>query len=260
MTETTTTAEAASKKTNWVLRLIPVALVLGGLITAYLFGLHKYLSLETLEAQREQLKAFVSDYLILAVLAYLLVYILATAFMVPGALWITISGGFLFGLIGGSAATVVGATIGATILFYVARTSLGEPLRKRAGPFLKKLEAGFQEDAFSYMFFLRFFPAVPFPVANIGPALLGARPRDFIITTFFGIMPGVIAYTWIGAGLGGVFDRGEELNLSGFFQQIAPPMVALALVSLIPVGIKKFRKKPLPGETIKTTSEAESSS
>ena len=257
MTNPEKAADAEQKKTNWVARLLPVIVIIGVLLSAYLLGLHKYLSLETLEAQRGQLKAFVSEHLILAVLAYLLVYTLATAFMVPGALWITIAGGFLFGLIGGSAATVVGATMGATILFYVARTSVGEPLRKRAGPFLKKLEAGFQEDAFSYMFFLRFFPAVPFPVANIGPALLGAKPRDFIITTFFGIIPGVVAYTWIGSGLGGVFDRGEELNLSGFFQQIAPPMAALAFVSLIPVAIKKFRKKPLPGIASDTTPSKE---
>lgn len=229
-------------KTNWVKRLLPIAVIIVGLAAAYFAGLHKFLSLEQLEAQRETLKSFVRDYLLLAVLAYLLVYICATAFMVPGALWITIAGGFLFGLVGGSAATVVGATLGATALFFAARTSIGEPLRQRAGPFLKKLEAGFRENAFSYMFFLRFLPVVPFPVANIAPALLGARPRDFILTTFFGIIPGVVAYTWIGAGLGGIFDRGEDLNLSGFFAQIAPPMAALAFVSLIPVVIKKFRK------------------
>lgn len=236
-------APALPKRPNWLKRLLPLAIVVAGLAAAYFAGVHKYLSLETLEAQRETLNAFVSENLLLAVLIYLLVYIAATAFMVPGALWITIAGGFLFGLFGGSLATVTGATIGATILFFVARTSIGQPLRQRAGPFLKKLEDGFREDAFSYMFFLRFMPVVPFPVANIAPALLGAKPRDFIISTFFGVIPGVVAYTWIGAGLGGVFDRGDELDLGGFFAQIAPPLAALALVSLLPVIIKKFRKK-----------------
>lgn len=229
-------------QTNWMKRLLPIAVIVIGLGAAYAAGLHKYLSLEQLEAQRVTLKDFVASNLILAILAYMTVYILATAFMVPGALWITIAGGFLFGLFGGSALTVISATIGATALFSVARTSIGQPLRQRAGPFLKKLEQGFQENAFSYMFFLRFLPVVPFPVANIAPALLGAKPRDFIISTFFGIIPGVVAYTWIGAGLGGIFDRGDELDLSGFFAQIAPPMAALAFVSLIPIVIKKFRK------------------
>ncbi|MAK60304.1 MAG: TVP38/TMEM64 family protein [Ponticaulis sp.] len=231
------------RKTNWWLRLLPVALIIGVLLTVYLTGAHKVLSLETLKDQRESLNAYVAENLLLAVGAYLLVYALATIFMLPGALWITLTGGFLFGLVGGSVATVFAATIGATTLFTIARTSIGQPLRQRAGPFLKRLEAGFSENALSYMFFLRFMPAVPFPVANIAPALLGAKPREFVISTFFGIMPGVIAYTWLGAGLGGIFDRGEELNLSGLFTQIAPPMIALALVSLLPVAIKALRKK-----------------
>lgn len=243
MTLETPAQPAPKPKTNWIVRLAPLAIVAIGLIAAYMFGLHEYLSLETLEAQRETLKSFVAENLILAVLIYLAVYIFATAFMLPGALWITIAGGFLFGLVGGSFATTLGATMGATLLFFVARTSLGEPLRQRAGPFLKKLEGGFRKDAFSYMFFLRFLPAVPFPVANIAPALLGAKARDFIITTAIGIIPGVIAYTWIGAGLGGVFDRGEELNLSGFFAQIAPPLAALAFVSLLPILVRKLRKR-----------------
>ena len=154
-------------------------------------------------------------------------------------------GGFLFGLVGGSAATVVGATLGATTLFFIARTSVGKPLRARAGPFLKKLEAGFREDALSYMFFMRFMPMVPYPVSNIAPALLGAKPREFILATSIGIIPGVVAYTWVGAGLGGIFDRGEDLNLGGLAAQITPPLLALAVVSLIPVVIKRFRKKPL---------------
>ncbi len=247
--ETLTPEPVRSSGTNWLKRLLPVAVIVIGLGAAYAAGLHNYLSLETLEAQRETLKTFVAENLVLAVLAFMLVYILVTVFMLPGALWITISGGFLFGLVGGSIATNFGATIGATLLFFAARTSIGEPLRQRAGPFLKKLEAGFRDNAFSYMFFLRFMPVVPFPVANIAPALLGARPRNFIIATFFGIIPGVVAYTWIGAGLGGVFDRGEDLNLSGFFGQIAPPLAALAFVSLIPVVIKRFRKNPVIADT-----------
>ena len=225
-------------------RLWPVYVIAAGLLAGWRLGLFDYLSLQTLREQHEALRSFVEGNLLIAVAAYVIIYALSTLFMVPGALWITIAGGFLFGLVGGSAATVLGATLGATALFSVARTSIGEPLRQRAGPFLKKLEAGFREDALSYMFFLRFMPMVPFPVANIAPALLGAKARDFILSTFFGIMPGVIAYTWVGAGLGGVFDRGEDLNLGGFFWQVAPPMAALAVVSLIPVILKRFRKVP----------------
>lgn len=224
-----------------LMRFAPIAIIVAGLGAAYAAGLHNYLSLETLRDQREVLAGFVEAQPVLAVGAYLAVYVLATTFMLPGALWITIAGGFLFGLVGGSAATVVGATLGASVLFFVARTAIGESLRRRAGPFLKKMEAGFNENAFSYMFAMRFLPVVPFPVANIAPALLGAKARDFIITTFFGIMPGVVAYTWIGAGLGATFDAGGTPDIASFAKNLIPAFAALGVVSLLPAIVKRVR-------------------
>ncbi len=182
-------------------RLWPVYVIVAGLTTGWQLGLFRYFSLETLREQHEALRAFVENNLLLAVAAYVVIYALSTLFMVPGALWITIAGGFLFGLAGGSATTVVGATLGASLLFLAARTAFGGMLRERAGPFLRKMEAGFHQNPRSYMFALRFLPIVPFPVANIAPALLGARYPDYALTTAIGIIPGVVAYTWIGAGL-----------------------------------------------------------
>ena len=240
-----TSEEAApqrQKKSNWLIRLWPVALILIALAVAYMSGLHHYLSLETLERKHQYLKAYVEANLLLTFAIFMVVYTLVTVTMLPGAGIVTIAGGLMFGLVGGSAATAIGATVGASLLFFAAQTSVGKPLRERAGPFVKKIEAGFRDDALSYMFFMRLMPVVPFPVANIAPAILGARPRDFIFTTFIGILPGVIAYTWIGAGLGGVFDRGEDLDLNAFAGQLGPPLIALALVSLIPVIWKRVRK------------------
>ena len=235
--------ETPKPKGGGWLRFLPLLIVVGGLAAAISMGLHKQLSFETLRTQRETLTGFVAAQPVLAVASFIGVYVLFTAMMIPGALWITIAGGFLFGLAGGTAATAVGATLGATLLFLVARTSLGEPLRRRAGPFLKKLEAGFQENPFSYMLTLRFLPVVPFPVANIAPAVLGAKLPDYVITTAFGILPGVLAYTWIGSGLGAAFDSGEEPNIAGFAKQLLPAFFALAAVSLAPVLIKRLRGK-----------------
>lgn len=237
--------ETSKTKGGGIVRFLPLLLIVSGLAAVLVSGLHKQISFEALRANRAALTAFVADQPVIAVAAYLGVYVAFTAMMIPGALWITIAGGFLFGLLGGTLATAVGATIGATVLFLVARTSLGEPLRKRAGPFLKKLESGFQENPFSYMLTLRFLPIVPFPVANVAPALLGAKLRDFVVTTALGILPGVLAYTWIGSGLGAAFDSGAEPNLGGFAKQLLPAFFALAAVSLAPAIIKRIRgKKP----------------
>jgi uncharacterized membrane protein YdjX (TVP38/TMEM64 family) len=223
----------------WV-RLWPVYLIAAVLVTAWAFGLFDYLSLETLREQNQTLQTFVDENLILAVAAYIGIYAAATLFMVPGALWITVAGGLLFGLIGGSVATVIGATLGASGLFFAARTSLGKTLQERTGSFVKKMEKGFQEDAISYMFALRLLPLVPFPVANIAPALLGAKYRYYALTTALGIIPGVVAYTWIGSSLGATFDKGETDSLLDVVGNFAPAFLALALVALMPVAYKKF--------------------
>jgi len=232
--------DAETKPGSLWLKLWPVYLIGAGLIAAWRFGLFKFLSLDTLRDQQETLQAFVSENFALAIITYIAIYAAATLFMVPGALWITIAGGFMFGLVGGTPATVIGATLGASMLFLAARTSIGSALRERAGPFMKKMEAGFNENPFSYMFALRLLPVVPFPVANIAPALLGAKYREYLITTAIGIIPGVIAYTWLGAGLGATFAAGEEPNLAIIAKNMFPALAALGLVSMIPVAYKKL--------------------
>ena len=231
---------APAPRRPWYVRFAPALVILAGLAAAYAAGLHRYLSLESLRDGREALTAQVQANPALSVLAYVAIYALATLFMLPGALWITIAGGFLFGLAGGSVLTVAGATFGATALFLIARTSLGEGLKRRAGPWLSKMRKGFEANPRSYMFAMRFFPAVPFPVANIAPALLGAKLPDYVLTTSLGVVPGVLAYTWIGAGLGAAFDRGETPDLAAFGASLAPAFLALALVSLAPVLWRRF--------------------
>ncbi|MEM1148573.1 MAG: VTT domain-containing protein [Pseudomonadota bacterium] len=235
MTETVETKQ----RPIWI-KLWPVYLIAAAMIGAWQYGVFQYLSLETLREQQEVLQGFVANNLALAVAIFVLIYAAATLFMIPGALWITIAGGFLFGLIGGSLATIAGATLGASMLFFAAKTSIGSALRERAGPFMAKMEAGFNENPFSYMFALRLLPVVPFPVANIAPALLGAKYREYVITTAIGIIPGVVAYTWVGSGLGATFAAGEDPNLAIIARNMLPALAALGVVALIPVIYKKI--------------------
>ncbi|MEM9740380.1 MAG: VTT domain-containing protein [Pseudomonadota bacterium] len=232
-------------KRSILVRLWPVYLIAAGILGAWQFGLFEYLSLDTLRENYVGWSAFVSNNLILAVAIFIGVYALATTFMMPGALWITIAGGLLFGLVGGALATIAGATLGASILYFAAKSAIGKALRERAGPFVRKMEKGFQEDEVSYMFFMRLFPAVPFPVANIAPAILGAKYRNFLFTTALGIVPGVVAYTWIGYSLQASLDQDTD-NLFALVGNFVPAFIALGVVSLMPVVYKKFfaKKKP----------------
>lgn len=221
------------------LRLWPLYVILAGLALAVSQGWHTYLTMESLSENAVWLDAMVKENLLLVLAAYVAIYAAAVAFIIPGSA-LTIAGGFLFGLYIATPATVIAATFGASLLFFAAKTSLGSVLRQRAGPFLKKMEDGFNDNALSYMFALRLIPLFPFAVVNIAPALLGAKYRDYLITTFFGIMPGTLAYTWIGAAIKGTLLEGGDVNVASLASNFAPAFAALGLVALIPVAYKKL--------------------
>lgn len=227
-----------------VKRLWPVGVLVVGLVVFVGLGGHNYLTLEALSQHRDALADYVRDHRTAAVLIYMAAYILAVIFSLPGGLIMTVLGGFLFGTWFGGACVVLAATIGATILFIAAKTALGDFLRAKAGPALRAMEKGFQEDALSYMFVLRLIPLFPFFVVNLVPAFLGVSLRTYVIGTFFGIMPGTFVYASVGNGLGAVFDAGETPDLGIIFKpEILGPIIGLAVLALVPVVYKRIKAR-----------------
>ncbi|ACI99667.1 TVP38/TMEM64 family protein [Rhodospirillum centenum] len=228
-------------------RFLPLGAVLAALAAFFALGLDRQISYEALAANRQALNDLVAAHRGLALLAFIAVYAGLVAVSVPGATVMTLAGGFLFGTLLGGAAVVVAATLGAVAIFLVARTALGDGLRRRAGPWLGRLEEGFRENAVSYMLVLRLVPLFPFFLVNLVPAFLGVRLRDYAVGTFVGIMPGSFVYASVGAGLGTVFDAGrlpgpEDL---GRIEYVAP-LVGLALLSLLPVLYRRLRRRSAP--------------
>lgn len=226
-------------------RLWPVYVILLGLGIALSQGWHEFLTLEALSANAASLDALVRDNFLVVFASYILIYAAATTFMVPGSA-LTIAGGFLFGLALGTPATVIGATVGASILFFASKTSIGAILRDVAGPFIERMRTGFAENPVSYMFALRLIPLFPFAAVNIAPGLLGARYRDYALTTFFGIMPGTFAYTLIGEAVRETLLAGGTPDIGSLAANFAPAFLALGLVSLLPVAYKKFFSRKVP--------------
>ncbi|MDP6786347.1 MAG: TVP38/TMEM64 family protein [Rhodospirillales bacterium] len=227
--------------TPW--RLVPLIVVGAGLAAFFLLELDAYLSFEALREHRQVLLAWRSENYFLLVTSFIALYGLMAAFSVPGAVWMTISGGFLFGPVVGTAASVTGATLGAVALFLAARYALGDILRAKAGPAIRKMEAGFNENALSYLFILRLVPLFPFWLVNLVPALLGVKLGTFFLATFFGIIPGSLVFTLVGSGLGSLLDAGMAPDLNVFFEpEILLPIAGLVVLSLIPVIYKKVTK------------------
>lgn len=226
--------------------MLPVAIIAAALAAFFALGGPEYVSLESLKENREALAAMVADNFALVFVGFIALYALLVGISFPGASFLSIFGGFLFGSIFGGFAVVVGATIGATAIFLAARYAFGDALSKKAGPYMKKFEAGLKENELSYLFILRLIPAFPFFIVNIVPALFDVKIRNYILTTFFGIIPGSFVYASVGAGVGAVFDSGEDLQLSGLMLQpkIIVPIVGLIVLSLLPVLYKKFKGAP----------------
>ena len=217
-------------------------------------------SLEALVHHRAAIDDFVATHRLLAVLSYMGLYIVIVALSVPGAVFLTVTGGFLFGLALGAAAAVISATIGATLIFLAARTALGDPLLRRAGPRANQLARGFRDDAFSYLLFLRLVPAFPFFLVNLVPAFAGVRLGPFIAATAIGIIPGAIVSALAGVGLDSMiaaqknsYDQciaasGTDCRLAFdpadvLTPQLIAALVALGLLALMPVVVKYWRAR-----------------
>ena len=240
-------------------KMVPLLVIAGVIAAFFILGLDDYLTFQALSDNRDRLIDFVSANFLLAALLYMGLYIAVVAFSLPGGLLMTVTGGFLFGWFAAGLMTVFAATIGATILFLIAATSLGEPLRKKAGPKLKKLEDGFAENALSYLLFLRLVPAFPFWLVNIAPAFLGVKLSTYVIGTFVGIIPGTFVFAFLGGGLDSIIreqqasyqaclDSGQsdcvlDFEISSLVTtEILFSFIALGVIALLPIVLKKFRK------------------
>jgi uncharacterized membrane protein YdjX (TVP38/TMEM64 family) len=251
---------SAQRTRSLVRRLLPLVVIVALAVIAYLTVGKGMISLESLVQHRAAIDEFVTGHQVLAVVAYVALYATTVALSLPGATFLTVSGGFLFGLVLGASAAVIGATLGATIIFLVARTALGEPLLKRAGPLATQLAEGFREDAFSYLLFLRLVPAFPFFLVNLVPAFAGVRLGPFVTATALGIIPGGVAYAFAGTGLDSVIAAQKEsydacmatgqadCHLAFDPKDVLTPeligaLIALGALALVPVVVKRMRRR-----------------
>lgn len=239
-------SEAETKSSpTWLRKLPLIVIALVAIVGA--FTLREHLNFEALAENRDDLIAFRDAHYLVTALGFVGVYIVLVAFSLPGATIATLTGGFLFGVFPGVLLNVTGATIGASIIFLAARWGLGDRLAAKMDASegrIRQIKQGIAENELSVLFLIRLVPAVPFFVANIIPALVGVSLTRFMFTTFFGIIPGGIVYTWVGAGLGVVFERGETPNLGIIFEPyILGPILGLCALAALPIVIKAVKGK-----------------
>lgn len=246
-----TTAKAGKAPVNLALkRWLPVAVLVLGAAAFFFFGFDQYFTLDSLRDNRASLLDFVAGNRATAMLAFVAIYTAAVAMSLPLGGLLTITGGFLFGVLQASFCVEIGATLGATILFLVARSAFGEPLRAKAGRWLGAVEKGLklQDNALYYLLFLRLVPIFPFFVVNLVPAFLGVRLGTYVLATAVGMVPAIVVFSMVGAGLGSILDSGQEFSVANAMTpQVVAAMAGLGVLALIPVLAKAFsaaRKPP----------------
>lgn len=223
---------------NNVKRWGPLGVIMLLTAAAFAGGLHEHLSFEALQGQKENFLAQVEVHPVLSALAFIGIYIAAVALSLPVATALTLAGGFLFGKWLGTFLVVCAASIGASIIFMVAKTSLGETLREKAGGIYKKIEGNMQDNAVGYLLFMRLVPLFPFFLVNIVPALFNVPLRVFVLTTFVGIIPGSFVFVNVGERLGELEALSDLVS-----KETLLAFALLGVFALIPTLYKQFKNR-----------------
>jgi len=235
-------AEPSSRNFSFS-RLIPLGLLFLAAAVFVLSGGRQYLTFAALAEHREALCALVARNAALAALGFILVYAGLTALSVPAAMLMTLASGFLFGPWLGSIYALVAATAGASAVFLAARAGLAG-LAERAGPAVQRLQAGFREDAFSYLLCLRLVPIFPFWLVNLVAGASGMSSSIYVTATFFGMIPGALVYASLGNGVGDLIATGQHPDHYIIFRPtILLPLLGLAILALLPVAYKRWNAR-----------------
>jgi uncharacterized membrane protein YdjX (TVP38/TMEM64 family) len=250
---------ADSGRKLWLRRLAPLIAIgcLSLLVVA--MGWERQISFETLARHHDVLRNFIAGHQASALAGYIALYIAVVGLSLPVGAYLTVIGGILFGAVLGGLAAVVGASIGAILIFSIAKSAFGEHLVRRAGRAAEKIAQGFREDAFSYLLFLRLVPLFPFWLVNLVPALAGVRLAPFAAATVLGIMPATFVFAFVGSGLASALVAQEQAYGSclaagrtdcrlmfraadALTPQLIAALVALGVLALVPVVVKRWRK------------------
>jgi len=240
----TTQAVDNTKPKSALKRFLPLGILAAGAAAGvYFFG--DYLSFQTLQDNREVLLEYRdSNYLLLTVI-FILAYAAIIAFALPGAAIASITGGFLFALFPGTLFNMIAATLGATATFLAAKYGFGDAAAKKLDEsqgIMGRIKKGVDQNQWETLFLIRLLPILPFAVSNVALSVVGLPLWKYVVGTFFGILPGAIVYTWIGAGLSEVFARGETPDLGIIFEpHILGPILGLAALAVLPILIKTLR-------------------
>ena len=190
-----------------------------------------------------ELLDFIENKFFSSLILFTIIYVVSIAISLPIGSFLTFIGGYIFGAYYGFFSVIIGATVGALILFMIIKVGILRTIGSihQKSDLINKIKFGIDKNIWSYLFFIRFFPIFPFWLVNIAPAILGVRLLPYTVTTFFGIMPGSLSIILIGSGVEDIVNKKVDFawNFSDhkfFFIGL----LILSLISILPIFLKKF--------------------
>ena len=218
---------------------IAVAGIVAALVAAFfLFDLGRFLTLESLKANRAALRSYYGDHSFVMAAGFILVYIVQTALSLPGAALLSLAAGAVFGAVMGTVYVNIGATIGATLAFLVARYLFHDLIQNKFGTRLEKINTELETRGFNYLLFLRLVPVFPFFLINLGAGLTKLPLRTFFFGTMIGIIPGSFVFCNAGASLASITSMSEVASL-----RVLESFALLGLFALAPALYQKFKRR-----------------
>ena len=228
---------------NRIRRLAPLIILAGVIALIFGMGWNRYLSLDTL-------RDFTADHWLLSLLALMAIFTIATSSVVPGVFFVTITAGYLFGPWIGGVATSIAATLGALIVYGVARSALGQSMRLRAekkAGLMQKVCAAIDKDTFWYVLASRLAVVVPFHMINLAAGIMSVRLLPYTIATVIGLLPAHIIYCWIGARLNALLATDPNPDVQSLFGQFWAPMAGVFVLAVVlPFALKAVQARFQP--------------
>ena len=189
------------------------------------------------------LQAWVQDAGAWAPLLFLLIYAIAAVLFLPGSV-LTLAGGALFGPLLGTFYNLTGATLGAALAFLVARYLASDWVAARSGGRLKQLINGVESEGWRFVAFVRLVPLFPFNLLNYALGVTRIRFSHYLLATYVCMLPGAVAYTYLGYAGREAVGGGE-----GLIQKALLALALLAVVAFLPRLIGRLREGPMLGIT-----------
>lgn len=182
----------------------------------------------------------------LAGLVFVLAVALAVATSAPGGSVLAALGGLLFGWEEATLYVQLASIAAATGVFVLVRGTLADVVRRRAGRTIGRFAAGFNRNAFRYVFLMHLVPVLPYGMIIALPAACGVRLRTYLPAAFLGLLPSTVMLANLGEGLGFAFFREGGLTFASLFSpQIMLAALGLIALSLLPVAYRRITKRDL---------------